>query len=64
MGNSPMAIDAAGDVTAHGDGVLKSLDGQWRLHPRVDRVPDDPVAERVLDRAEVETFFRGQPPGM
>ncbi len=50
---------AAGDVAAHRDGVLDRLDGQVRLHPRVDRVPHDPAREHVLDRAEVELAFRG-----
>ena len=51
--------DAAGDVTAHLDGVLEGLDGQTRLHPGVDGVPDDPTGERVFDRAGVELAFRG-----
>lgn len=48
---------ASGDVTAHLNGVLEGLDGQPGLHPRVDRVPHDPVRVHVLDRAEVELSF-------
>lgn len=52
---SSVAVDdAAGHVTAHQGSVLECSDGQARLHPRVDRVSDDPVAEHVLDRANVE----------
>lgn len=49
--------DAAGDIAAHHDSVLEGLDGQPGLHPRVDRVPDDPAGERVLDSAAVELSF-------
>jgi len=50
---------AAGDITAHRDSVLKRLDGQAELHPRVDRVPDDPAAEHVPDRAEIQLALGG-----
>lgn len=45
---------AAGDVTTYLDSVIERLNGQARFHPRVARVPDDPTAERVFDRAAVE----------
>lgn len=48
---------APGDITAHCDSVLKRLDGQAELHPRVDRVPDDPVRVPVLHGAEVDLVF-------
>ena len=50
---------APGHVTAPGDGVLQGGDGEPGLHPRVDRVPHDPVGEHVLDRAEVELALDG-----
>jgi len=50
---------AASDITAHRDSVLKRLDGQGELHPRADRVPDDPAAEHVLDRAEIQPALGG-----
>ena len=51
--------DAAGDVTAHLEGVLEGLDGQAGLHPGIDRVPHDPIGEGVFDRAGVELPFGG-----
>lgn len=50
---------ATGDITTHHDSILESSDGQARLHPGVDRVPDDLVGEHVLDRAEVQLALRG-----
>jgi hypothetical protein len=51
--------DATSHVTAHRDGVAQRAHGQLGLHPRVDRVADDPVGVDVLDRAEVELALAG-----
>ncbi len=41
------------------DRVLDRPSRERRLHPDVDRVPDDPVREHVLDRAKVNLAFAG-----
>jgi len=50
--------DAASDVSTLGgaprDGVVERRDRESGLHPRVDRVADDPVGVDVLERAQVE----------
>lgn len=51
--------DAAGGVAAHRDRVLERLNCQAGLHPRVDRVPHDPTAAGVFDRAAVELSLGG-----
>jgi len=57
---SPVGVDhATGDVPAPGDGAVHGIDGETRFHSVADRVPDDPVAEDVLDCAEVELAFTG-----
>lgn len=45
---------ADGDITTHSKGVLERTDSEARLHPGVDRVPNDLVDEHVLDCAEVK----------
>lgn len=48
------AQDAAVDVFAPGRGVVQGSHGRTGLHPRVDGVAHDPVAEDIPDRAEVQ----------
>ena len=52
--------DAAGDVTATGDGVLDRVDDDVGMHRRLDRVADDPIGPGVFDHAAVELAF-GRP---
>jgi hypothetical protein len=47
------------DVSTPGNSVVEGCDGQAGLHPCVDRVSDDPLAEDVLDRAEIQLAFAG-----
>ena len=51
--------DAPVDVFTPGHGVVQGGHGQAGLHPLVDGVAHDPVAEDVLDRAEVQLPFTG-----
>jgi hypothetical protein len=51
--------DAAGDVTAPGDGVVERRHREPGLHPRVDRVAHDPVGVDVLDGTQVELALIG-----
>ena len=52
---SPVGMQhAAGDVATPGDRVAQGVHGDAGLHPRVDRIADDPVGEHVLDRAKVK----------
>ncbi len=46
--------DAAGDVTAPGDGVVERPDGELGGHAVADGVADDPVRPSVFDRAEID----------
>ena len=39
--------------------VIERVDGDAGFHPRIDRIPDDPVGEHVLDRTHVELAFQG-----
>jgi hypothetical protein len=47
------------DVPTPGHGIVQGGHGQAGLHPRIDGVAHDPVAEGALDRAEVELAFAG-----
>lgn len=49
--------DTAVHVTAHPDRVSDGADRERGFHARVDRVPHDPAAESVLDRAKIEPTF-------
>ena len=51
--------DAAGDVTAAGDGHLDRGDHEPGLHAAVEGPADDPVAKDVFDRAAVELALVG-----
>jgi hypothetical protein len=51
--------DAAGDVIAPSGGHLDCGDGESDFHAFVDRPADDPLRERVFDRAETELAFAG-----
>lgn len=42
-----------------GDGVVQGGHGQAGLHPRINGVAHDPVAEGVLDREEVQLAVAG-----
>jgi len=44
----------ASDIVACRNGILERTNGETRLHPGVDRVPEDLVPEHVPDRAERE----------
>ena len=38
--------------------AVEGVDGDAGLHPRIDRIPHDPVREHVLDRTHVELSFQ------
>jgi hypothetical protein len=54
---APGGVDPAGSPV--GDGVAQGRHGQAGLHPRVDRVADDPVGVGVLNRTEIQLPFAG-----
>ena len=51
--------DHPGGPASVGHCHLERVDGDPGLHPRVDRVADDPVGEHVLDRAQVDLALAG-----
>ena len=57
-GATPGGVAATpGDTVTPGNSVAQGCDGQARLHPRVDGVAHDPLAENVFDRAEIQLPF-------
>ena len=59
MRSSVRVDHTAGHVRAPGDGVAERSHSEPGLHPRVDRVADDPVGVDVLKRADVQLPFTG-----
>lgn len=51
--------NAPGGLLTSGNGVVQGRHGEAGLHPRVDVVTDDPPAEDVLDRIEIQLPFPG-----
>jgi hypothetical protein len=45
---------AAGYAITHCDRVADRCDREPGLHPRADRIDDDPTGEHVFDRAEIQ----------
>ena len=59
MGPPVRVNDAAGHLTAAGDGVVQHRYRKPGVHPVADGVAHDPVVVHVLDRAEVELALTG-----
>ena len=59
MGPAVGMHDHPGGPASVGHCHLERVDGDPGLHPRVDRVADDPVGEHVLDRAQVDLALAG-----